>query len=768
MTEKNINDNYSDSIRAKLVDIPSNRPITSSRIWFEVRDIMNKDVVTVTSTETVFSAVEKMSQNEISCVITVDDGKIEGILTEFDLLKKVASEATSLMELKVCDTMSSPVHTIPHDLSILNASIFMESHNIKRLPVIENDRLVGIVTQTDIVKALTFYGMLSNVTEVMSRNIVTIQQDSKVIEAINIMASHRISCIVVMESDEVVGVFTERDLLNKIIGRQKNPNSIKIQEVMTCPVISIPSDFSVLSASKVMEKEQVRRLITMDEGKLCGIITQTDILAVLKTKLQDEERQNLSLLEKSESSIFTLNLDGMITYVNPAFLKLFEVRDSQELIGEPFLPHMFWFDPEKSVNIVNQFKKDQIISRELNLKTTKGKEISVSLLLTQTKNIHGEINGSHGILNDITERKQAQKQLEDLAKFPNENTAPILRISRDGTIVYANKSSKQLLDCWETETGQSCPDDIKIKVSCALESGASENYDVECGEFIVSLSLVPILDSDYVNLYGRDVTLERAVEKDFKALNMNLGDSIDELTVSNLELQDFAHVVSHDLKSPVRAIGTLANWLEKDCIDKLDNESQERMRLLVKRAKRLNIMIDGILKYCGVTRIGEEKQQIDLNELIGQIGCDLNLPDKITLTIENELPHIVCRKARISQIFQNILGNAVKYMDKPEGLITVGCVEEKDYWQFFVSDNGPGIKKKYYAKIFELFETLHSCDETDQIGVGLSLVKKIIEMFEGQVWVESRVGHGSTFFFTLPKKLFLTINNNEQVCNVTK
>ncbi len=768
MTEKNTNDNCNDSIRAKLVEVPSDRPITSSRTWDEARDIMSKDVVTVTSTETVIAAVEKMSKNKISCVIVVDNGKIEGIVTETDLLKKVASKATSLKELKVCDIMSSPVHTVQHDLSTLDASVFMESRNIKRLPVVENDRLVGVMTQTDIVRALAFYGMLSNVTEVMSRNVATIQQDSKVIEAVNIMASHRTSCIVVMESDEVVGVFTERDLLNKIIRQQKEPDSVKIQEVMTCPVISIPPDFSVLSASKVMDKEQVRRLVTMDKGKLCGIITQTDILAVLKTKLQYEERKNLSLLEKSERSIFTLNMDDRITYVNSAFLKLFEVCDSQELIGEPFLSHKFWVDPEKRDSIVNQFKNELLINCELNLKTTKGKEISVSLLLTQTKNIHGEINGSHGILSDITDRKRAQKELENLAKFPDENTAPVLRITGDGTILYANKSSKQLLDSWETEPGQLCPEDIKVKVSRALGSGESEAYDVECGESIVSLSFVPIQDSGYVNLYGRDVTFERMAERDLRALNVSLGDSIDELTVSNLELQDFAHVVSHDLKSPVRAIGTLANWLEKDCADKLDNESQERIRFLAQRANRLDSMIDGILQYCGISRIGEEKQQVNLNELVNQISCDLDLPNNITLTIENELPQIVCRKARMSQLFHNLLSNAVKYMDKPEGLISVGCTEEKDYWQFHISDNGPGIEKQDYVKVFELFETLRSCDETDQMGIGLSLVKKIIGIFEGQIWVKSRIGHGSTFFFTIPSKFFPVVNDNKQVCNIIK
>ncbi len=127
-------------------------------------------------------------------------------------------------------------------------------------------------------------------------------------------------------------------------------------------------------------------------------------------------------------------------------------------------------------------------------------------------------------------------------------------------------------------------------------------------------------------------------------------------------------------------------------------------------------------------------------------------PENITVTIGNELPVIECEATRITQVFQNLLSNAIKYMDKPQGQIRVGCVEEESCWKFSVTDNGPGIEEKYFERIFQMFQTLSPRDEVESTGVGLTVVKKIIEMYGGGIWVESVVGDGSTFFFTLPKQ----------------
>jgi signal transduction histidine kinase len=127
-------------------------------------------------------------------------------------------------------------------------------------------------------------------------------------------------------------------------------------------------------------------------------------------------------------------------------------------------------------------------------------------------------------------------------------------------------------------------------------------------------------------------------------------------------------------------------------------------------------------------------------------------PDHIRVTVDDGLPTIEGEKTRLTQVFQNLLSNAVKFMDKPQGTIHVGCVAEGDFWKFRVADNGPGIEEKHFERIFRIFQTLAPKDEYESTGVGLALVKKIVEMYNGRVWVESEVGRGSTFFFTFPQK----------------
>jgi signal transduction histidine kinase len=127
-------------------------------------------------------------------------------------------------------------------------------------------------------------------------------------------------------------------------------------------------------------------------------------------------------------------------------------------------------------------------------------------------------------------------------------------------------------------------------------------------------------------------------------------------------------------------------------------------------------------------------------------------PENISITIEDELPEVKCEKTRIMQLFENLLSNAVKYMDKPDGEVKVSCIEEDGFWKFSVADNGRGIEEKHFERIFKMFQTLSSRDEFESTGVGLTVVKKIVELYDGKIWIESETGKGSTFFFTLPKK----------------
>lgn len=220
----------------------------------------------------------------------------------------------------------------------------------------------------------------------------------------------------------------------------------------------------------------------------------------------------------------------------------------------------------------------------------------------------------------------------------------------------------------------------------------------------------------------------------------------------NKELKDFASIVSHDLKAPLRGIKSLASWLLDDCSDRLGDQGKEQINLLLGRVDRMYNLIDGVLQYSIVGRTEEKVVSVNLNKFVREIIDMLVPPKNIGVTVENDLPVIECEETQIMQLFQNLLSNAIKYMNKPQGRVKVGCTEEDGVWKFSVADNGPGIEEKNFEKIFRMFQVVAVSEEFQGTGVGLTVAKKIVELHGGRIWVESKVGEGSTFFFTLPKK----------------
>jgi signal transduction histidine kinase len=249
-----------------------------------------------------------------------------------------------------------------------------------------------------------------------------------------------------------------------------------------------------------------------------------------------------------------------------------------------------------------------------------------------------------------------------------------------------------------------------------------------------------------------EIIERKRAEEELEKLNIDLESSVRELSRSNRELQEFAYVAAHDLKTPLRGIGTLADWLVTDYADKFDEEGKKQVGLLTIRAKRISALIDSILQYSGLGKNDQEKEQVDLNTVLSEVISRVPPPENIEITVENELPVLMCTKTHIRRVLQNLLTNAVKYMDKPDGQIKVGCAEEDGFWKFSVADNGPGIDQRYHEKVFQIFQRLSPHNGVESIGIGLSIAKKIVELNGGRVWVESEVGRGSTFLFTLPKQ----------------
>ena len=239
---------------------------------------------------------------------------------------------------------------------------------------------------------------------------------------------------------------------------------------------------------------------------------------------------------------------------------------------------------------------------------------------------------------------------------------------------------------------------------------------------------------------------------DLQVANRNLETTGSRLQAVNQELDSFAYVVSHDLKAPLRGISQLASWISTDYAGALDENGQEMLELLIGRTRRMYGLIDGILEYSRIGRVTEAEQPVDLNDLLRETIDLLAPPAHITVTVQENLPVVVGERTRLEQVFQNLVDNAVKFMDKPAGQVAVGCVDQGAHWQFSVSDNGPGIEQQHHERIFRIFETLAPRDQVESTGIGLALVKRIVEAWGGKVWVASAVGEGSTFYFTCPKR----------------
>ncbi|MGA1980652.1 MAG: PAS domain S-box protein [Sedimentisphaerales bacterium] len=370
---------------------------------------------------------------------------------------------------------------------------------------------------------------------------------------------------------------------------------------------------------------------------------------------------------------------------------------------------------------------------------------------------------------DISERKRAEEALRESEKrltviLESILTGVVLVDAETHNIVDTNPLATEMIGLPKQEiVGKMCH-----KFICPAEKGKCPISDL--GQVIdrserVLLKAdgreIPIMKTvTAMTLHGHEYFVESFVdiielkqaEQRQAQLIRELERTNQEVENANQELKDFAYIVSHDLKAPLRGIKTVAGWISADYADKLDDNGKEQMKLLVGRVDRMHNLIDGILQYSRVGRVEEEKVVVNLNELVTEAIDMIAPPENITITVENELPVIKCEQTRITQVFQNLLSNAVKYMDKPQGRIKVGCVEENGFWKFSVADNGPGIEEKNFERIFKIFQTLTPRDELESTGIGLTVAKKIVELYNGKIWVESKPGEGSTFFFILPKQ----------------
>ncbi|MEN1784605.1 MAG: ATP-binding protein [Bacteroidota bacterium] len=220
------------------------------------------------------------------------------------------------------------------------------------------------------------------------------------------------------------------------------------------------------------------------------------------------------------------------------------------------------------------------------------------------------------------------------------------------------------------------------------------------------------------------------------------------LELRNESLNNYAHMVSHDLKSPIRNIHSLVSWLYEDGSEQFQAAGKKSFELIFQNLAKMDSLIDGILKHATIDSVEEQTKDIDLNRLIREIERTIFVPDHIRIKIKGALPTLATGKYRLEQLFKNILTNAITATeDNQTGLITIEARTQEEEWLFCIADNGKGIPKHLQTGIFDMFKKLEN--DANTTGIGLALVKKIINYYKGDIWLSSEEGVGTTFYFTL-------------------
>lgn len=265
----------------------------------------------------------------------------------------------------------------------------------------------------------------------------------------------------------------------------------------------------------------------------------------------------------------------------------------------------------------------------------------------------------------------------------------------------------------------------------------------------VNAKYVFLNNKGYLMAVSRDITQRKKAEQKLLKTNKRL-------TTVNKELENFAYVASHDLKAPLRGIGSITDWLINDHADTMNDDGAELLQLMKNNVQRMHNLIEGLLQYSRIGKINPTRENIDLRKLLEEIQSRLTLLKLGNLILPKHLPNIINDRITIQQVFENLIYNAIHYNNHPpaEKKVEIGVTESNNQYEFFVKDNGIGIEEKYHHRIFKIFQTLAQKSDTKGTGIGLSIVKKVIENNNGKIWLESIPGEGTTFYFTLKKKQF--------------
>lgn len=436
------------------------------------------------------------------------------------------------------------------------------------------------------------------------------------------------------------------------------------------------------------------------------------------------------------------------------------------------------------VSVVLAFKLQQFISEPiLDLadaakQITKGEDYSIRVKKVGEDEIGVLCDGFNEMLVQIQTRQQQRDRAEAALKLSERRFRHIVEQSNDALyvlkgnqFVFINPKFEEYLGYTQQET--SSPDfnaeNLVAPESMLLFQERGEKRDR--GEAIPSQYVFKAISKsgkvfDFeanvatIEWEGgpavlgilRDVTDRMQAEHKLREQQEQLWLYAGELERSNRELDQFAYVTSHDLKAPLQAISNLSEWIEEDLGDRVTGESAKHMDLLRKRVRRMVSLIEGILEFSRVRRIHEKPEVVDVGKLLAEVIDLISRPPEFNIKVLEGMPAFETEKIRLQQVFANLISNAVKHHDRPDGTVEISARESGEFYEFSVADDGPGIAPEYHEKVFVIFQTLKPRDKFESTGVGLALVKRIVEDKGGHIELQSQEGQGAIFRFTWPRK----------------
>ena len=373
--------------------------------------------------------------------------------------------------------------------------------------------------------------------------------------------------------------------------------------------------------------------------------------------------------------------------------------------------------------------------------------------------------------NELDSRKKLERELERLANVLEASEDYIGLADTKGKVLWNNPQMRQIVGV-EDVTKLTVADyhpawALEIVrqqgIPTALAKGTwigetalltKQGREIPVSQLIIAHKTTEG-DIEYISTVMRDLTSQIEAEnslkekaKELKWANQKLIQATSLLKKRNYELDRFAYVTSHDLKAPLRAIANLATWLGEDLEGIIPEENQHHLKLMQSRVERMDGLIQGLLEYSRVGRIRHSITTVNVKDLLLETIDSLSPPSNLKIAIASELPTLQTDTISLRQVFANLISNAIKYNDKDAGKIEISARKDAGFYEFAVADNGPGIEPQHHERIFKIFQTLQARDTFESTGIGLSIVKKILEERGDSIRVKSQLGQGATFYFT--------------------